>query len=318
MKHYKLTYKDSTPAHKTLILVIFIVLTLNAITFCLAYPQAFQLPKNAVFARDFSAYYIGEWRLFHSPTQIYYGGVNPGDFQILPRPQTFKYAPSFLLLFAPFFTLNYQTALAVFDLMQFALIFILAFFIYELVKEKSVILGAVTAVVVLIDPLPSPSIYSIATADFLNLHTGTVNLQSFSPSYYCGYMLGNAHILQTTLLVGALYFGYSKKPWASALLFAFGAFDPRMALFALPLLLWYNRQALLKFAGETTAFLAATNLPFFFYHGIGQTFLHVELSGTIISQMYPYDWIPLYSIAVLTVAEAITVVNGRVNHFSFK
>jgi hypothetical protein len=296
--------------------VILIAVALNAFTFCLAFPQTFQLPQSATFARDFSAYYIGEWRLFHNPTQIYYGGVSPGDYQILPKPQTFKYAPSFLVLFAPFLALNYQNAFAVFDILQFALIPALAFFVYKILKDKNLVLGSIAAVIVLIDPLPSPSIGSSAIS-FLHYRVASLNPQSFSPSYYSGYILGNAHILQTVLLVGALYFGFAKKPWLSALLFAFGVFDPRPALLALPLLLWYNRHFILKFVGGAAAFLAATNLPFFFYYGVGFTFLSAEMSGNIVSQMYPYDWIPLYSIAALTIVEIITVIETRKIHFSF-
>jgi hypothetical protein len=301
---------------KWIILIILIAVALNAFTFCLAFPQAFQLQQSAAFAKDFSAYYIGEWRLFHNPTQIYYGGVEPGDYQILPRPQTFKYAPSFLILFSPFLTLSYQNALAAFDILQLALIPALAFFVYKLVKGKNLVLGSIAAVIVLIDPLHSPSI-SYSALSFLHYRVATLNAQSFSPSYYSGYMLGNAHILQTVLLVGALYFGFARKPWLSALLFAFGSFDPRGALIALPLLLWYNRHLILKFITGAAAFFAATNLPFFFYYGIGFTFLHAEVSGSIVSQMYPYDWMPLYSIAALTIIEIITVVRNQKIHFSF-
>lgn len=198
--------------------------------------------------------------------------------------------------------------------MQFALIPVLAVFTYRLLKEKNVVVGSVAAAVVLIDPLPAPPILSVTASGFLQPRTITLNLQSFAPSYYIGYMLGNAHILQVVLLVGALYFGYSRKPWASALLFAFGAFDPRMALFALPLLVWYNRQALVRFASGAAVFFAAANLPFFFYHNIGLTFLHVELTGKIVSQMYPYDWIPLYSMVALTIAEVITVASNQGVH----
>jgi len=301
---------------KVIVIVILVAVALNAFTFCLAFPQAFQLPQSATFARDFSAYYIGEWRLFHNPTQIYYGGVVPGGYQILPRPQTFKYAPSFLILFVPFLTLSYQNALAAFDLLQLALIPALAFFVYKLVKNKNLVLGSIAAVIVLIDPLPSPSIGN-SVINFFHYRVASLNVHSFSLGYYVGYMLGNAHILQTVLLVGALYFGYAKKPWLSALLFAFGSFDPRGALVALPLLLWYDRHLMLKFITGTAAFLAATNLPFFFYYGIGFAFLHSEVNGFIVSQMYPYDWIPLYSIAALTIIEVITVVFHRGIHFSF-
>jgi hypothetical protein len=102
-----------------------------------------------------------------------------------------------------------------------------------------------------------------------------------------------------------------KKPWLSALLLAFGAFDPRVALFALPLLLWYNRRSLWTFIGGFAAFLAATNLPFFFYNGIGFAFLATETKASIVSQMYLYDWIPLYAIATLSIVELVTTLQSR-------
>jgi hypothetical protein len=285
-----------------IIMVILIAVALNVISFCVAYPETFK-PENATYARDFSAYYLGEWRFFHNPTEIYAGGAQPGDYQILPHPQTFKYTPSFLILFAPFLALSYQNALTAFDLVQLALIPALAFFVYKMVKDKNIVLGAIAAVIILIDPLPSPLINS----------AGIVSLkaQSFSPSYYLGYALVNAHILQTVLLIGALYLGFAKKPWLSALLFAFGAFDPRAALLALPLLLWYNRQKLLQFITATVTFVLATNLPFFFYYGIGFAFLKTEVNGNIASQMYQYDWIPVYAVATLTVVEIITVISRK-------
>src|SRR5208283_4525963 len=263
-----LSLKKKLSPKQKIVVVILIAVALNVISFCVAYPETFK-PENATYARDFSAYYLGEWRLFHNPTEIYAGGAQPGDYQILPAPQTFKYAPSFLILFAPFLALSYQNALTVFDLLQLALIPALAFFVYKIVKDKNLVLGAIAAVIVLIEPLPSPSIYS-AAANLLLLHNRVLglNLQSFSPSYYSGYVLANAHILQTVLLVGALYLGFTKKPWLSALLFAFGAFDPRAALLAFPLLLWYNRQKILQFITATVTFVLATNLPFFFYYGI--------------------------------------------------
>jgi hypothetical protein len=305
------------PEKNRLLTVILIAVALNVFTFALAFPIAFQLPKDSVYARDFSAYYIGEWRLFHNPTQIYYGGVIPHDFQILPRPQTFKYTPSFLILFAPFLSLSYPNALATFDILQFALIPALAFCVYKLVKDKNIILAAVASVIVLIEPLPAFSL-SDSTLNLLGIRVGSLNAQSFSPSYFSGYMMGNAHVLQTTLLVAALYFGYTKKPWLSALLFTFGAFDPRAALLALPLLIWYNRQVLTRFAAGTAIFLTASNVPFFFYHGIGFNFLHAELSGNIPYQMYPYDWIPIYSMIILTIIEAATVLSTQGIHLNFR
>jgi hypothetical protein len=301
---------EHMPTERKILTVILIAVALNALTFGLAFPVAFQLPKSATFARDFSAYYIGEWRLLHNPTQIYNGAIIPKDYPILPRPQTFKYTPSFLIFFAPFLTLSYPNALAVFDTLQFALIPALAFFVYKLVKDKNLVLASVASVIILVDPLPSLTIL-YSPNSILKITVNNLGAASFSPGYFCGYMMGNAHVLQATLLVGALYFGYTKKPWLSALLFMVGSFDPRAAILALPLLIWYNRHSIVRFVAGSTAFLAAANLPFFFYYGIGYTFLNAEVNGNIAVQMYQYDWIPIYSIAALTIIEIATQVNNR-------
>ena len=274
---------------------------MNAFTFCLAFSETFK-PVSGAWARDFSAYYIGEWRLFHNPTTIYWGGAQQGDYQIQPSPQTFKYAPSFLILFAPFLTLNYRDALTVFDILQFALIPALAFCVYKLVKNKNIVFAATAAIIILMEPLPTPPLNQSAL-NLLQSRFFSLNAQSFSPTYYVGYALANAHVLQTALLVGALYFGFTKKPWLSALLFAFSVFDPRASLLAIPLLLWFNRKKIIPFISGAVSFLAITNLPFFFYHDIGLTFLRSETSGSIISQMYPYDWIPIYAVIALTIIE---------------
>ena len=294
---------------KIIILAILVAVALNVISFCYVYPETFK-PESPIYARDFSAYYIGEWRLFHNPTEIYVGGARPGDYQILPTTQTFKYAPSFLIVFAPFLSLSYQDALVAFNFVQLALIPALAFFVYQIVKEKNLNVAIVAAAIVLIEPLPTPPI-ELSTISFLHSHFFGLNFAAFAPSYAVGYAVVNAHILQTILIVGALYFGFAKKPWFSALLFALGVLDPRASLFALPLLIWYNRQRLRQFVAGTVAFLLATNLPFFFYHDIGFAFLRTEISGSIISQMYPYDWIPLYAIATLSIVEIITIAETR-------
>jgi len=292
-----------------IILVILVAIALNIISFCVAYPEISK-PKSATSARDFSAYYIGEYRLFHNPTNIYFDGVQPGDYQIVSQPQTFKYTPSFLILLAPFLALDYLSALTIFDFLQFALIPILAFMVYKIVKDKNYILGAIAAAIILIQPLPTPSMNQ-PPAPLINLGLFSVNYQSFAPSYYCGYLFVNAHILQTVLLIGALYLGFIKKPWLSALLFAFGLLDPRAAIVALPLLFWYNRQEIHQFITAATIFVLATNLPFFFYYDIGLTFLRTEVNGYVILQSYAYDWIPIYGVVALTVVEITTIVLNR-------
>ena len=295
-----------------IILVIAIALTLNIITFAFAYPQMFK-PSSPTLAKDFSAYYIAGWRLYHNPTAIYAAGSQPGDYQILPKPQTFKYTPSFLILISPFLLLSYQNAFIAFNFVQLFLMLVLAFFVYKLVKDKDAILAVLASVVVLIDPLPSLPIGQ-STLNLFHYRFTSINPQTFSWSYYWGYVCGNAHVLQPVFLVGAMYFGFSKKPWLSALMFALGSFDPRFALLALPLIVWYNRKTLSRFVAGTVLFLAATNLPFFLYHGIGFAFLNATVSTRIISQMYAYDWIPFYSILALTLIELATMLNNKIEN----
>ena len=289
-----------------IILAIAVAIALNVISFSVAYPEISK-PQSATSARDFSAYYTSAYRLLHNPTKIYFDGVQPGDYPILPQPQTFKYTPSFLILFSPFLTLSYLDALRVFDLIQLALIPLLAFFVYKLVKDKNYFLAPIAAFIVLIQPLPTPSINQ-PPAPLINLGLFSINSQSFAPSYYCGYVFVNAHILQTVLLVGALYMGFVKKPWLSALLFAFGLLDPRAAIVAFPLLLWYNRGKIKEFLMAATVFVLVTNLPFFLYYDVGATFLRTELDSSIISQSYAYDWIPIYGVIALTIMEIATVI----------
>jgi hypothetical protein len=271
-----------------IILVIAAALTLNIITFVFVYPEMFK-PSSPTLARDFSAYYIAGWRLFHNPTKIYAGGSQQGDYQ------------------------SYQNAFIAFNFVQLALMPVLCFFIYKLVKDKNLLLAVLACIVVLLDPLLSLPINQAQTQLFYYRFT-SINLQTFSWSYYWGWVCGNAHILQPILLIGAMYFGISKKPWLSALMFAFGSFDPRFALMALPLIVWYNRKNISVFAVGTIIFLSITNLPFFFYYGIGFAFLNATVRGGIVSQMYAYDWIPFYSILALTLVEMVTILSKKVKN----
>jgi hypothetical protein len=301
-----------------LILVILLAVVINFQIFAYAYPQTFE-PQSPTLARDFSAYFTGEWRLFHNPTKVYFEGVQPGDYPLVGQPQPFKYIPSFLILFSPFLSLSYQNALNAFNIVQFLSVLALAYFVYRLLEKKPLIAASAVAVVVIVNPLLFQMIFSDSGgyyfADFLKWRIHSLHLQTFSPSYYSGYLLANAHILQTSLIIGALYFGFSKKPWLSALFFTFGAFDPRAALVALPLLLWYNRQALKKFIGGSTIFFAATNLPFFFYNGIGVSFFQMVVNAAVASQMYLYDWIPLSAVAALTILEIVTYFYNQKGNF---
>ncbi|HSV49739.1 MAG TPA: hypothetical protein VLH35_05435 [Candidatus Acidoferrales bacterium] len=292
-----------------LILAILIALTVNVISFCVAFPDITKLEFETV-ARDFSAYYMGAWRLYNNPTQVYYDGSLPGDYAIVGTPQPFKYTPSFLILMTPFLALDYMDALVIFNFIQLALMPLLAFFVYKLVKDKNILLAAIAAIIALITVLPTPA-SNIPYTEPIHLGLIDINSQCFAPSYYCGYVYINAHILQAVFLVGALYFASTKKPVVSAVLFSFGLLDPRAALVAVPLLLWYNRQKIRKFLIASIVVGVVTLLPFFFYYDIGMTFLRMGLSTNIIGQSYAYDWIPIYGVVSLSIVEFANVLNIR-------
>jgi hypothetical protein len=304
--------------HKKLFLVSIIIaaLALNVFMFCYAYPEITTLEFGDT-ARDFSAYYMGAWRLLNNPTMVYHDGGLPSDYSLTGFPQPFKYTPSFLLIMLPFLAAKYMDALVAFNFLQLALIPLLAFFVYKLVKDKNPIWAAVAAFVVLVQPLPTPA-SNIPFTEPLHLGVFNINMQSFSPSYYCGYLYINAHVLQTVLLVGALYFAYTKKPWLSSLMFAFGLLDPRAALLAVPLLLWYNRSKLREFIAGSAIFILVSNLPFFLYSDVGFSFVKMALDANIIAQSYAYDWIPSYSVIALTVLEFGTVLYNRRKNGSVK
>jgi len=279
---------------KILLTVILVALALNAYIFSLGYSAA-SSPILEEYANDFSAYYIGAWRLFYNPTQIYASGhYLPGDYLIEPTPQIFKYTPSFLIFFSPLLALSYQDALNFFDVVQFLSVFASAFFVYHLVRDKNFFLGSIAVVMVLLSP---------AAIGF--------DARVIFQGYYWGYAMANAHIIQTALIVGALYFAYTKKPWFCAFMVALACFDPRVVLLALPLLLWYSRQVLGKTILACIGFIAALNLPFFFYQNIGLTFLQEQVRGSIVIQMYAYNWVPMLAVVVLTLIEVIHLLSKR-------
>ena len=298
------------PSRKTIVItVIAVALALNAATFAFAYPRMFE-PSSPTLAKDFSAYYMGGWRLYNNPSKVYFPGILPGDYPLGLRAQTFKYTPSFLLFISPFLLLSYQDAFIAFNILQLALMPVLAFFVYKLLKDQNLAIAILVSIVVIIDPLPSLPLNQ-ASLDSLHYRFTSLNPQTFSLSYYGGYVCGNAHVMQSVFLIGAMYFGLIRKPWLSGLMFAIGVFDPRFALLALPLILWYNRKTLLRFVAGSAVFLSIMNLPFFFYYGIGFELLNANANGFVLSQMYSYDWIPFYTVLALSLVEVFTVVSRK-------
>ncbi len=130
-------------------MLIAVLLVINFCTLVLAYPQTFKLDGVGTLAKDFSAYYIGSWRLLHDPAKVYTRGtVNDGEYQVSHQTQAYKYLPSFLVLLFPLLPLSYHDALIAFDIFQFMLLPLMAFLLYSLLGKKSLAVTLAVAVIV--------------------------------------------------------------------------------------------------------------------------------------------------------------------------
>ena len=143
--------------------VIAIAVLLNIAIFYMAYPAVFQasLPRgNQVghdgnFSMPFSAYYEGAWRVIHDPANVYSRQNSSSDYPLRYPPQQYKYTPSFLLIMLPLVRLSYSSAFLLFDGIQLALLPVLGFFVFQLIRGKRLLLSIPASVIVLLAPLPA-------------------------------------------------------------------------------------------------------------------------------------------------------------------
>jgi len=312
----------------TILIVALIVIALNMATFVSAYPQMFQSAPNK--ARDFSGYYVAAWRLFFNPTKIYAGVAPPGDYPISPRPSTYRYAPSLLLLASPFLFFNYQTAMILFNLIQLFLLPVMAIMIYRILQGRNLLLVSTVLVLVLLQPLPGlldvfqtwrwhQVLAVINTGSLANVK------DTFSWSYYYNWIDGNAKVLTTCLLLSCFYFGRILRPYSSGFFLGLAFFDPRFALLSLPLGFVYNRTVIRPFLAGMLGTLLASNF-LIFYHSIGLQFVKSIVYHP--TGFYAYSWIPFYAIIGLTLInyrqiisllrESIQALRRRVERDRFK
>jgi hypothetical protein len=290
----------STYIKSLFVFAVAVLIFLNLYTFVLAYPESQTLTpginsSGSILAKDFSAYYIGAWRLWNNPSHIYtVGALKDGEPTILPQPEAYKYLPSFLLLASPLLALDYQQALLAFNLFQFALLPLMALFLYRLLGKKGLVLTFVVMVIALLQPFPT-------------LNWG------FSVSYYWQWGEGQAKVLETFLLLLSLYFGFRKKPYLSGIALAFGFFDARFGLLALPLFFMYNwkelKRSLLSFLG--TLVLINSML---LYPGAGFSFLNMVSNQALTTPIYYYSLIPLItllSLIAVNLKEMIKTFDSR-------
>jgi hypothetical protein len=264
-----------------------VLILLNLYTFIIAYPETYTLDSGintsgTILAKDFSAYYIGAWRLWNNPSHIYtFGALADGEPVISPRPEAYKYLPSFLLIMSPFLSLNYQQALLTFDIAQFALLPLMAYLLYKLLESKPLAVTLVVMIIALLLPFPT-------------LRWG------LSLSYYWQWGEGQAKVFVTFLLLLNLYFGNRDRPYLSGIAFAFGLFDPRFGLLALPLFIMYNRKNLKAATASTITTLALSNLMLI-YPGMGSNFINMVFGSAFTTPLYYYSLIPLFTLLSLII-----------------
>jgi hypothetical protein len=260
---------------------------LNFYTFVVAYPETYTITpginsSGTNLAKDFSAYYMGAWRLWNNPAHIYnFGALKDGEPTILPHPEEYKYLPSFLLIISPFLSLNYQQALLAFDIAQFALLPLMAYLLYKLLSNKPIAITLAVMVITLLLPFPTPQ-------------TG------FSTSYYWQWGEGQAKVFVTFLLLISFYFGSRGRPYLSGIALAFGFFDPRFGLLALPLFIMYNRKNLKAATISLLGSLALSN-AMLLYPGMASNFLNMVLASAVTTPLYYYSLIPLITLLSLII-----------------
>jgi hypothetical protein len=274
---------------KVLFSVVIVLVLLNLYTFVQAYPETFAVDSGCcasqILAKDFSAYYVGAWRLFYDPSNVYTKGlVSNGEPYIYPQPQPYKYLPSFLIFVAPTLFLGYQDALIAFDIAQLLLLPVMALLVYGLLKERSTFTIAVVLVILILQPSPTP-------------HWG------LSVSYFWQWGEGQDKVLNTFLLLLSFYLGKTRKPILSGAIFALGAFDPRFFLLSLPLFAVYNKLDPKKAWLSLIASLVVFNSPLLI-DGVGAGFLQMVVQRGVGTPLYYYALIPFLTLVSLIILNA--------------
>jgi hypothetical protein len=269
------------------ILAAVIIIGLNVYTFSAAYPTMTHTLNlgGADLPRDFSVYYIAAWRMFHNPSQIFTTGpLADGEPAIYPSLTPYKYLPSFLVLISPLVNLSYYQAFWVFDAFQFALLPLLALLLYNLLEKKNPIVAFLILVAVLLLPYPMPG-------------------RGLSVSYFMSWAEGQAKIFLSFLLLLSFYLGYKGRPDLSGVVFALGAFDPRFAVLALPLFLFYNKNKLRNALGIMVIALVGLNFMVF-YPGTAQGLVSMVFGSGTTTPLYTPAWIPTIMLVSLIAVNA--------------
>jgi hypothetical protein len=121
-----------------------------------------------------------------------------------------------------------------------------------------------------------------------------------SPSYFWQWGEGQAKVFVTFLFLLSFYLGTKDKPALSGIALAFGFFDPRFGLLALPLYIMYNRKNLKVAVASLTLTLAVSNLMLL-YPAMGTRFVSMVFAQAVTTPLYYYSLIPLITLLTLIV-----------------
>jgi hypothetical protein len=240
--------------------------------------------------RDFSVYYLATWRMVHNPSQIFTTQpLNDGEPIIYPPITPYKYLPSFLVEISPLLIFSYYQAFWTFDAIMFILLPIMALLLYKLLENKHPAVALVVLVAVLLLPYPMPG-------------------RGLSVSYFMSWAEGQAKILVAFLLLLSFYLGHKSKPGMSGVAFALGAFDPRFAVLALPLFVFYNKGSLRRAGAAMVIGLVALNAVVF-YPGTAGGFIGMVFGTGTTTPLYTPAWIPAIMLACLYIVNAKQMVD---------
>jgi hypothetical protein len=227
--------------------------------------------------------------MVHNPSQIFTTQpLNDGEPVIYPPITPYKYLPSFLVEISPLLSLSYYQAFWVFDAIMFILLPIMAFLLYKLLENKHPAVVLVVLVAVLLLPYPMPG-------------------RGLSVSYFMSWAEGQAKILVAFLLLLSFYLGYRGKPGMSGVAFALGAFDPRFAVLAFPLFVFYNKGNLRRAGAVMVIGVVALNAVVF-YPGTAQGFIGMVFGTGTTTPLYTPAWIPAIMLACLFAVNAKQLV----------
>jgi MFS family permease len=257
------------------------IVVMTLFTFFAAFPSNIDPAFSQPIAKDFSAYYVGIWRLFHDPSQLYTRGfINDGELHVYPVQEQFKYLPSFLLMISPLAILGYQQAIATFDVFQLALLPLIGLLTYRLARSKGLLAAFLVTGIVLVLPAPAPG-------------------WGLSIPYFWQWAQGQAKVFEVFLILSTFYAGSLKIPVLSGALLGLSFFDPRFGILAVPLFVMYNRSRLSVAAVSFAASLVVSNSALVLSPGMGAGFIGMVFSAGLSSVLYPYALIPTAPVLAL-------------------